>query len=206
MTCNSPLESWTFPIEYKNSPFDKSNESIELKWIIFQWTLFDSIGQPSFCYDVIVLELILQCMSVFNPPQPSQALLWLTTGIFQSRFHWPWRPHKSRTCCSALVWASLSSSCFLFSCVSSTPITSLALPVEIRIASCPRRDGMSGSDSGVLDGSDSSSCITSSKTGSTSNNFSKSAIRRRVASILRFFLSIRKQFDLEGEVKRKNRT
>ena len=29
MKCNSPLESWTIPIEYKNSPFDKSTESIE---------------------------------------------------------------------------------------------------------------------------------------------------------------------------------
>ena len=29
MKCNSPIESWTFPIEYKYSPFDKSIESIE---------------------------------------------------------------------------------------------------------------------------------------------------------------------------------
>ena len=31
----------------KNSPFDKWIESIELLCAIFQWTLFDSIGQPS---------------------------------------------------------------------------------------------------------------------------------------------------------------
>ena len=29
MRCNSPMESWTLPIENKNSPFDKSIESIE---------------------------------------------------------------------------------------------------------------------------------------------------------------------------------
>ena len=41
------MESWTLPIEYKNSPFDKSIESINWLWNIFQWSLFDSIGQPS---------------------------------------------------------------------------------------------------------------------------------------------------------------
>ena len=29
MKRNSPMESWTFPIKYKNSPFGKSIESIE---------------------------------------------------------------------------------------------------------------------------------------------------------------------------------
>ena len=30
MKCNSPMESWTFPIEYQNSPFDKSTESTKV--------------------------------------------------------------------------------------------------------------------------------------------------------------------------------
>ena len=47
MRCNSPMESCTFPIENKRSPFHKSIKSIELVEPIFQWTLCDSIGQPS---------------------------------------------------------------------------------------------------------------------------------------------------------------
>ena len=38
------MENNIFPIEKKNSLFDKS---IELVYPIFEWTLFDSIGQPS---------------------------------------------------------------------------------------------------------------------------------------------------------------
>ena len=47
MRCNSPMESWTLPIECNDSPLDKSIESINFLWNIFQWSLFDSIGQPS---------------------------------------------------------------------------------------------------------------------------------------------------------------
>ena len=47
MRCKTRMESETFPMEYTNSPFDKAIESIDLLWPIFQWTLFDSIGQPS---------------------------------------------------------------------------------------------------------------------------------------------------------------
>ena len=54
---------------------------------------------------------------------------------------------------------SASSEIDMFCC--DQRIASLALAVESRIASCSRRAGMSGPDSGVLDGSDSSSCITS---------------------------------------------